>query len=396
MNQDRLLTIILGVLTLSVLITGGLAIYLTLAQAEEQAPPATGQPEVSSTPTTQDVEEVTGEPRIAFVSDREGDTAIYTVNSAGSHVQRVSAPDWHFCLFPSWSPDGQRVAYVATEEGPTDEGENDAPSAILVSAADGSGHILVSQAISNTDFIRPTWSPDGTRLAFVSWRETEASDDPTSIIHIARTDGSGIERSLAFPSEIQHLAWSPVEDKLVVVSGDPDTGTYVHVMSSDGSGITEVFRRSMMADWTPDGRSVVVGGYMSEEIIVIDVSSQDEQTPVPRTVGTLPLQPLALAMSPDGAHVAVVAAGHHQQGYATTVAVVTVETGEVATVAEGSGWIGWPHWSADGQSMVFTWGQLNRGPGLPRANLWVYDVVSGQLQELTTEERFEGLGVWSP
>ncbi|MFP4344240.1 MAG: hypothetical protein ACLFU8_06080 [Anaerolineales bacterium] len=70
MNRtDRTLAIIAGVLTLSVLVTGGLALYLTLvpeARADLAPPPA--RPEAPAA-------------RIAYVSDREGDPAIYTMAS---------------------------------------------------------------------------------------------------------------------------------------------------------------------------------------------------------------------------------------------------------------------------------------------------------------------------
>ncbi|MBU0705156.1 MAG: hypothetical protein KKC18_15000, partial [Chloroflexi bacterium] len=146
----------------------------------------------------------------------------------------MSTPDMTFCAFPSWSPDGMRLAYVGTTGDPFADA---ADGQVWVSAADGSEHVQVSHAISNVAFTQPSWSHDGTRLAFQSRSEPEGGGDPTSVIHIVRADGSGVERDLAFPSEIQHLAWSPVEDRLVIVSGDPDAGTLVHVMSSDGSEI---------------------------------------------------------------------------------------------------------------------------------------------------------------
>lgn len=392
-TENRFLIVILVILTTSVVLTGGLAIHLTLAREREGNAPAQAPSAEQPVGIVQSTGVITGESRIAFVSNREGDGTIYTMDGDGSNVQRMSTLDVTFCGYPSWSPDGTRLAYVGTTGDPF---ADDAEVQVWVSAADGSEHVQVSHAISNVTFTQPSWSPDGTRLAFQSRSEPEGGGDPTGVIHIVRASDGESERNLAFPSEIQHLAWSPVEDRLVVVSGDPGAGTLVHVMSSDGSEITPVFRRSMMADWTPDGGAIVVGDYMTAEILVVDVSSQDDQTPAPRTVATLPMQPLALAMSPDGAHVAAATAGHYQQDYATTLDVVTVETGEIATIAEGSGWVAWPRWSADGQRLLFTWGYLDRGPGMPRAALWVYDVESGELLQLTTDESFNGLGAWSP
>ncbi|HDQ70799.1 MAG TPA: hypothetical protein ENN19_01740, partial [Chloroflexi bacterium] len=64
--------------------------------------------------------------------------------------------------------------------------------------------------------------------------------------------------------------------------------------------------------------------------------------------------------------------------------------------SEGDGWIGWPQWSPDGQSLMFTKGSLSRSGGMPSADLWLYDVVSGQATQLTNEPGFEGMAFWSP
>ena len=43
-------------------------------------------------------------------------------------------------------------------------------------------------------------------------------------------------------------------------------------------------------------------------------------------------------------------------------------------------------------------GPLRQRPGvdLPYADLWLYDVASGELEQLTLGGGFDGLGVWSP
>jgi Tol biopolymer transport system component len=397
-RENRLLVVIVIVLTLSVLVTGGLAVYLTVARQQTEGTaaeePSAEQPEGTSMPATHKNTDVApGEPRIAFASDQEGDIAIYAMDASGSHVQRVSGPDQGSCIFPSWSPDRQRVAYVEPDEDPTEEDDTDAE--IWVSAADGSEHVHVSHITSHAFGIPPAWSPDGTLLALVATGEPTEGNEHSSVIHILRADGSGVERSLALPWTIQHLAWSPVEDELLLVDGDPSAQTVVHVMSSDGKEISEVFRGALMADWSPGGESIVVGDYTSQEILVIDVG-QDGQDQAPRTVAQMAMQPVEIAWSPDGVHVAVATTGHYRQGYATNLHVVSLETGEAATVVEGEGWLAWPSWSPDGQSLVFTWGRFGRREGLPFADLWVYDVASGELEQLTTGEDFEGLGAWSP
>ena len=392
-TENRFLVVILVILTTSVVLTGGLAVYLTLNRKREGSAPAEAPSAEQPGGIVQSTDIITGESRIAFVSNRESDGAIYTMDGDGSNVQRVSTPDMTFCAFPSWSPDGRRLAYVGTTGDPFADAA--AEGQVWVSAADGSEHVQVSHTISNVAFMQPTWSPDGTRLAFQSRSEPEGGGDPTGIIHIVRASDGESERRLLLSWMVDQLMWSPVRDELLLVRGEMGAGTNehtVHVMSSDGSEIVQAFRGTLTADWSSDGESIVVGDYASQGIVIVDLN-QDQET---RTVAQTIMQPIEVAWSSDGARVAAANTGHYRQGYATVMQVVTVETGEATTIAEGSGWVGWPHWSSDGQSLLFTWGLLGRTPGLSRAALWVYDVESGELLQLTSDESFNGLGVWSP
>jgi TolB protein len=396
---DWLLNATLVILMVSVLSTGSLAIYLTLnpqrGESVTAAPSPTQELTEVSALTPEKTVEADAEPRIAFVAGRDSDAAIHTVHADGSNVQRVSAPDLGFCLFPAWSPDGRRVAYVGTEERPFDN--DDVPCDIWISTADGADHVRVTAGISTTAFVQPTWSPDGTRVAFVTWDETAEGGDPPGIVRIARADSGEIERSLSVPwTTIHQVTWSPVEDKFLLVTGDPsESRTSVYVLSIDGSEAIGVYRGALMADWAPDGQSIVVGDYTSQEVLVIDAGSGDEWQE-PRSIAELVMQPIEITWSPNGTHVAVAITGHHRQGYATNLDVVNLQTGDITVVAEGQGWVGWPGWSPDGGRFVFTWGELSRRPGLPFADLWIYDVASGQSESLTSVDGFEGMGTWSP
>ena len=399
---DWLLIVLLVILTTSVLSTGSLAVYLTLnRQQEERAAPLaapTAQPAKQGAPATQapvaaDAETET-EPRIAFVSDRDGDTAIYTVDADGSQLQQVSAPGPGFCVYPSWSPDGRRVAYVRAEELTDDDG---VVRDVWISEADGSEHIHVTPRISTTVFLQPAWSPDGMRLAFIADDTTSEGHDPARLLHIARADGSGIERSTPISwTAIHQIAWSPVEDEILLVTGDPSAGQAgVHVMSLDGSQVVEIYQSALTADWSPDGKSIAVGDYTSSEVLVIDAGDGEEWKEA-RSIVQTAMQPAEIAWSPSGTHLAVATTRNHRQGYATNLDVVTLATGDVTVATEGQGWVGWPTWSPDGERVLFTLGELTRGPGLSSADLWIYDLTSNQSEPLTFGEGFDGNGAWSP
>jgi len=90
--------------------------------------------------------------KIAFTSIRDGNEEIYVMNADGTDQTRLTnnpAGDWN----PDWSPDGTRIAFNSNRESGQDE--------IYVMNPDGSGVTdLTNNPASDGS---PTWSPDGTK-----------------------------------------------------------------------------------------------------------------------------------------------------------------------------------------------------------------------------------------
>ncbi len=111
--------------------------------------------------------------RIAFASDRANSGSdelldIYTMNADGSDVTRLTFDGaYRYPLSsrsktPTWSPDGSRIAFESTRGGNTE---------IWVMNADGSDLVNVSEDPSADT--EPAWSPDGAQITFTSNRSGE-------------------------------------------------------------------------------------------------------------------------------------------------------------------------------------------------------------------------------
>ena len=171
------------------------------------------------------------------------------VRSADGTVRLVTT-DPGFDGFPSWSPDGARLAWSGLRDGQQD---------IVVANVDGSDEMWLTDDHPRDIF--PRWSPDGRAIAFVSDRDSDLD------VYEMAPDGSRV-RQLTHDDWDEWLpTWSPDGSRLAYVS-DRD-GQHIRVMAADGTRdrpVTAGAGREWWPTWSPDGDRIA---YESGGVIYI-------------------------------------------------------------------------------------------------------------------------------
>lgn len=388
--------------------------------------------------------------KIAFSSDRGEDYDIWTVDVKTGDLQQLT-DDATENYEPTWSPDGTEVAFVTGSEG--DDADSTAEK---IRAVDLEGDTRTVITAERGEVLHsPSWSPNGEDIAYVRERPVDAGQPHVDLMVSGEqvTDGEDVfvftpdwlsANELLYSADgdirVTNLSSDTVSDvpftatfHLPELSYEPKSyfddegaqavqGIETPTLSSDGERIAFVALNDLWVmsigkpprcitndsayqvdpAWSPDDRYLA---YSSDKAGTQDLYVHDLQTGTDHRITSRDEEAaVSAAWSPDGSKIAF-----QDQNRATyTIEVQTdgdeIESGEIQQVKGPLFLPGKPTWSADGNTLalaaVYTYSDRFRSG---TSQILTIDIESGEENYYPPGDKFDSLStrgmdgpVWSP
>ncbi len=241
----------------------------------------------------------TGPGTIAFIRVTKSGSDIYTIRTDGTGLRRLTDTPENENM-ASWSPDGTKIAFVRWlgKKGARYAGGYDFWHAtIWVMDADGSHqHRLTPPQVKGT--YGPCWSPDGRRILF----GTYGGDYNWNLV-VMNADGSSLKQLTDEPGPRILLSWSP--DGRLFYNDGP---MVICAMNADGSGLTKITYAPGFFSISPDGKWLAISDNEKGQLLLAPVSGQGAQQPLIEDLYRyVPDGIVATSWSPDGQAIAFAA-----------------------------------------------------------------------------------------
>ncbi len=175
--------------------------------------------------------------KIAYIANRE----VYLMDYDG-YGARAFTRDGSIALFPSLSPDGNRLAYVSYRSGHPN---------VVIRGEDG---LIIGSTQFKGTTTSPSVGPDG-RIAFASSKDGNSME-----IYVANGDGSNAKRLTRTRNAVNiSPRWNPMTGREIAFVSDRGGSPQIYLIGADGTNERPLLSMGGHMDspaWSPDGRFI--------------------------------------------------------------------------------------------------------------------------------------------
>lgn len=188
------------------------------------------------------------EPAFLIPSARSGNSDLFLIDPVKGDAKNITKSEQVEELYPAWSPDGKRIAFVCKAK--------DHDLEVFVCDADGSNRKrLTTSETPATGCLTPSWSADGKSIVYVRVAPMGKSE-----VRIAAADGSGDRLLLA---EAHGPAWSPDGKTIAFIRKTANQKHALCLVNPDGTNqksLTDELGPDapFFPAWSPDGKNIAI------------------------------------------------------------------------------------------------------------------------------------------
>ncbi len=228
---------------------------------------------------------------LAYETEQDSSSLIVAIQADGTQQRNIVSSSTYSVIYPTYSPDGSRIAFESNKNGKWD---------IYVANIDGSRLTNITHNVA--DNIMPAWSPDGRYIAFIStW-------DGGSNVYIMPGNGGDVQQLTFDSANVVNASpvWSPDSQELAYSSDRTgDDEVFIHNIggNTDINLTNTTSTGEFLPSWSPDGQRIAFTrtGDGNTDIFVVKVDG----TGLTRLT-TNPAIDWMPVWSPDGQRIAFV------------------------------------------------------------------------------------------